>query len=118
MECGEVQLFDGSVRDLARLLPRNANTICTAAIAAWSSVGMDGATAVVIADSGLEKMVISVHLEGARNAQGQCLSLDVHRESPAAKDGAVTSPATVTSFLNSLLKVAGNAPRGDGLHFC
>ena len=114
-----MQLFDGTVRDLAPLFPRNVNTICTAAIAAWSSVGMDGATAVVIADSSLEKMVINVHLEGARNTTtGACLSIDVNRESPAAKDGAVTSLATVTSFLNSLLAVAGNPPRGDGMHFC
>ena len=70
-EGGEVVLFDGSVRDLAPLFPRNVNTICTAAIAAWSSVGMDDATACVITDASLEKMVIDVTLEGAKNAAGQ-----------------------------------------------
>lgn len=115
---GEVMLFDGSVRDLAALFPRNVNTICTAAIAAWSSVGMDKSTACVITDASLEKMVIDLTLEGAKDANGKCLTINVCRESPAAKSGAVTSQATVTSFLASLLAVAGEPSRGDGLHLC
>ena len=116
---GEVVLFEGTVRDLAGIFPRNVNTICTAAVAAWSSVGMDGATACVIADSGLEKMVIDVHLEGVKNpTTGKGLTIDVVRQSPAGKTGEVTSPATVASFLASLLQVAGNPPRGNGLHLC
>lgn len=116
---GEVTLFDGSVRDLAGIFPRNVNTICTAAIAAWSSVGMDNATACVITDNTLEKMIIDLTLEGAKNPEtGKCLSINVCRDSPAAISGAVTSQATVASFLSSLLHVASNPPKGDGLHLC
>lgn len=118
---GEVILFDGTVRNLARLFPRNVNTICTAAICAWgsSSVGMDGATACVIADSSLEKMVINVHLQGPKHATlGTCLEIDINRASPAPKSSAVTSQATVVSFLSSLLKVAAEPSKGNGLHLC
>lgn len=116
---GEIQLFEGNVRDLAPLFPRNVNTICTAAIAAWGGVGMDGTTATVIADESLEKMVIDVHLEGLANpTTGKKLKIDISRQSPAGKGGEVTSPATVASFLASLLQVASNPPRGDGLHLC
>ena len=69
----EVELFDGSVRTLAGIFPRNVNTICTAAISAWSSLGMDGSTARVVADATLTKMVINVHLEGIKNPEtGEC----------------------------------------------
>jgi len=116
---GEVTLFDGSVRELAGIFPRNVNTICTAAIAAWSSVGMDKASACVITDNTLEKMIIELTLEGAKNPEtGKCLSINVRRDSPAAISGAVTSQATVASFLSSLLHVASNPPKGDGLHLC
>jgi aspartate dehydrogenase len=117
-EGGEVLLFDGTVRNLANLFPRNVNTICTAAIAAWSSVGMDNSTACVITDSNLEKMIIDVTLEGAKDKNGKCLTINIVRDSPAPKSGAVTSQATVTSFLASLLAVAGQPSRGDGLHLC
>ncbi len=118
LEGGEVELYNGNVRQLAALFPRNVNTICTAACAAWSSIGLDGTKAIVIADASLEKMVIQVHLEGPKNPAGTCLTLDINRESPAPKDGAVTSQATVTSFLNSLIKVASNPSKGNGIHFC
>jgi aspartate dehydrogenase len=119
MESGEVILFDGSVRELAPLFPRNVNTICTAAICAWGSLGMDGSTACVIADSSLEKMVINVHLEGPKHPTlGTCLEIDINRSSPAPKSSAVTSQATVVSFLSSLLKVASMPSKGSGLHLC
>lgn len=41
-ETKEVELYSGNVRGVASIFPRNVNTLCTAAIAAWSSVGMDG----------------------------------------------------------------------------
>lgn len=55
---GEVVLYEGPVNALAKLFPVNVNTICTAALAASASLGMAGVTAKLVADRGLEEMVL------------------------------------------------------------
>ena len=55
----EVLLYDGPVRDLCSIFPRNVNTIATAAICARKTVGMN-TRAILIADSRLEEMIIEV----------------------------------------------------------
>jgi len=43
---GAITLYEGPVRQLAAIFPVNVNTICTAAIAANKTLGMDGTRAV------------------------------------------------------------------------
>ena len=61
---GEVILYEGPVAALAKLFPVNVNTICTAALAASATLGMAGVTAKLIADRGLEEMIIETRARG------------------------------------------------------
>ena len=56
----EVVLWNGPVRDLCSIFPRNVNTIATAAICARNSLGMSKTQAILIADSRLDEMIIEV----------------------------------------------------------
>eukprot|EP00729_Bicosta_minor_P000044 gene44-1844_t len=113
---GEVVLYEGPVAALAKLFPVNVNTICTAALAASASLGMAGVTAKLVADRGLEEMIIETRARGLPKADGSPgLRITVIRENPSKK-GEVTGQATLNSFLSSLLRVATAPARGDGLH--
>lgn len=113
---GEVILYEGPVAALAKLFPVNVNTICTAALAASATLGMAGVTAKLIADRGLEEMIIETRARGLNKADGSPgLRITVIRENPSKK-GEVTGQATLNSFLSSLLRVATAPARGDGLH--
>ena len=59
---GENVLYDGPVRNLAKIFPVNVNTICTAAISSYNTVGMDHTRAVLVADNTLEEMVLDMLL--------------------------------------------------------
>ena len=112
----EVTLWDGPVRELCSIFPRNVNTIATAAICARNSLGMSGTRAILVADSRLDEMIIEIKAKGPPTAQGNPgLRLTVLRENPSVR-GEVTGPATLNSFYSSLLRVATNAPRGNGVH--
>ena len=50
-------IFEGSVRDLAPLAPRNVNSMATGAIAARHSLGFDGVVGRLVADPSLDEMV-------------------------------------------------------------
>merc|ERR1711865_322000 len=114
---GEVQLYDGSVRELASLFPVNVNTICTAAIAANQTVGFD-TRAVLIADSTLEEMVIEVLAEGPAKADGKPgLRIQTVRSNPSKK-GEVTGQATLMSFFSTMKRICTDAPKGSGVHLC
>jgi len=77
---------------------------------------MDGTASQVVADNTLDDMIVELTLTGPKNAKtGKGLVIQVNRTSPADR-GAVTSPATITSFLSSLLRVASEPSRGPGLH--
>lgn len=113
---GEVTLFDGPVRELAAIFPVNVNTICTAALAARRTTGMDGTRATLVADAGLDEMVIRARVEGPGRPDGRPgLRITVVRENPST-EGEVTGPATMASFYASVLRVAGSPARGDGVH--
>ena len=113
----EVELFDGSVRELAGLFPVNVNTICTAAIAANKTVGFD-TRAVLVADSRLDEMVIDVLAEGPPLPSGAPgLRVRSIRENPS-KRGEVTGQATLLSFFNSLSGYCSSTSRGNGVHLC
>eukprot|EP00658_Telonema_sp_P-2_P071702 TRINITY_DN60926_c0_g1_i2.p2 TRINITY_DN60926_c0_g1~~TRINITY_DN60926_c0_g1_i2.p2 ORF type:complete len:165 (-),score=56.27 TRINITY_DN60926_c0_g1_i2:291-785(-) len=113
----EIELFRGSVRELAGLFPVNVNTICTAALAAGDSVGFD-TKAVLIADSRLDEMVIDVLAEGPPTATGgRGMRVRSIRENPS-KRGEVTGQATLMSFFSSLRQLCENPPRGNGIHLC
>jgi len=113
---GEVTLFDGPVREVAAVFPVNVNTLCTAALSARRTTGMDATRATLIADNALEEMVIQVKIEGPPKPDGQPgLRINVLRENPSVK-GEVTGPATMNSFYASVLRVACNPSKGDGVH--
>ena len=58
---GETTLYDGSARGIARLYPRNVNTIITCGLA---TVGLDKLRAVLIADPKLDRAVAEVEAHG------------------------------------------------------
>ena len=58
---GETTLYDGPARGIARLYPRNVNTIITCALA---TVGPDRLRAVLITDPELDKAVAEVEAHG------------------------------------------------------
>jgi predicted dinucleotide-utilizing enzyme len=72
---GETTLYDGPARGIARLYPRNVNTIITCALA---TIGLDRLRAVLITDPGLDKAVANVE---ARGKDGSYLCTT--REQPA-----------------------------------
>lgn len=108
---GACTLYDGPVRALAADAPANVNTMCAAALAA-PALGFDGVRGVLVADASLRAHVITVELEGPRDAAGDCLRVRTVRESPAPP-GAVSSTATLASFWASL-RAAADAHGGPG----
>ncbi|XP_026644955.1 putative L-aspartate dehydrogenase isoform X3 [Microtus ochrogaster] len=95
-------LYEGPVRGLCPLAPRNSNTMAAAALAA-PSLGFDGVIGVLVADLSLTDMhVVDVELNGPPGPTGHCFTVHTHRENPA-QPGAVTGSATVTAFWHSLL---------------
>ncbi|XP_055469592.1 aspartate dehydrogenase domain-containing protein isoform X4 [Psammomys obesus] len=95
-------LYEGPVRGLCPLAPRNSNTMAAAALAA-PSLGFDRVIAVLVADLSLTDMhVVDVELTGPPGPTGRSFAVHTHRENPA-QPGAVTGSATVTAFWHSLL---------------
>ena len=110
---GETVLYDGPVRELARVAPNNVNTMAAAALAA-ENLGFDGVTCCLVCDASLAAHIVIVEAEGRPGADGQRFACRTVRTNPAAP-GAVTGAATYGSFLASL-RSAALAPRGPGLH--
>lgn len=99
-------LYEGPVRGLCPLAPRNSNTMAAAALAA-PSLGFDRVIGVLVADHSLTDMhVVDVELLGPPGPSGRSFAVHTHRENPA-QPGAVTGSATVTAFWHSLLGAAG-----------
>ena len=107
---GERVLFEGSLRELCPLAPNNVNTMAVLALA--SGLGFDQIEAKLIADPLLEHHITTVELFGPRS-HGSRYKLTLMRESPAGI-GAVTSSATLMTFLDSMIAANG---LGSGLHF-
>lgn len=104
-------VYSGPLRDLCHFAPNNVNTMAVLAMA--SEIGFDGITATLIADPTLQHHITEVVLYGP-NSGGPRYSLSLVRNSPAGV-GAVTSTATLTTFLNSMITARD---RGNGVHFC
>lgn len=58
---GETTLYDGPVRGISRLFPRNVNTMTTCALA---TVGLDKCRAVLVADPALDVAIAEVEARG------------------------------------------------------
>ena len=112
-----VELFRGSVRDIASIFPVNVNTMATAALAASGGLGFDGTQAAIVADPRLDTMIIEVEAAGPPKPDGSPgLVIRSVRENPSAR-GEVTGPATLHSFFSSLLNAARQGGQ-DGIHLC
>jgi len=103
-------LYQGPLRELCALAPNNVNTMAVLALS--SGLGFDKVRATLIANPELEHHITELHLFGPEN-EGARYRLSLIRESPAGA-GAVTSTATLKTFLTSML-TARDA--GSGLHF-
>ncbi|XP_052568315.1 aspartate dehydrogenase domain-containing protein [Peromyscus californicus insignis] len=109
-------LYEGPVRGLCPLAPRNSNTMAAAALAA-PSLGFDRVIGVLVADLSLTDMhVVDVELKGPPGPTGCSFAVHTHRENPA-QPGAVTGSATVTAFWHSLLGCC-QLPSRPGIHLC
>ena len=106
----EREIYRGPLRELCVLAPNNVNTMAVLAMA--SELGFDEVEAALVADPSLEHHITEVNLMGPLT-DGPRYRLDLIRSSPAGA-GAVTSTATLTSFLKSML-LARDA--GNGVHF-
>eukprot|EP01090_Pellita_catalonica_P019843 TRINITY_DN6869_c0_g1_i1.p1 TRINITY_DN6869_c0_g1~~TRINITY_DN6869_c0_g1_i1.p1 ORF type:complete len:288 (-),score=60.38 TRINITY_DN6869_c0_g1_i1:550-1413(-) len=105
-------VYEGPVRGLCPLAPKNVNTMACAALAGYS-LGFDKVQARLIANTSLTAHVIDIDVKGPGSEEG-CFSVSTTRYNPA-KTGAVTGNATYGSFLSSILRIGG---RGNGIHFC
>ncbi|KAM5235997.1 aspartate dehydrogenase domain-containing protein [Ctenodactylus gundi] len=109
-------LYEGPVRGLCPIAPRNSNTMAAAALAA-PSLGFDKVIGVLVADLSLTDLhVVDVELRGPRGPTGRSFAVHTHRENPA-QPGAVTGSATVTAFWRSLLGCC-QLPSRPGIHLC
>ena len=108
---GRREIYSGPLRELCALAPNNVNTMAVLAMA--SELGFDQVEARLVADPSLEHHVTEVSLLGPESA-GPRYSLKLVRSSPAAI-GAVSSTATLDTFLSSALAARD---RGQGVHFC
>ncbi|KAJ8789767.1 hypothetical protein J1605_021725 [Eschrichtius robustus] len=102
-------LYEGPVRGLCPLAPRNSNTMAAAALAA-PGLGFDRVIGVLVADFSLKDMhVVDVELSGPPGPTGRSFAVHTHRENPT-EPGAVTGAATITTFWRSLLGAATLLP--------
>lgn len=104
-------VHDGPLRPLCDRAPNNVNTMAVLALA--SGLGFDGVHASLVADPSLEHHITEVELYGP-DTGGPRFSLVLTRSSPAGA-GAVTSVATLSSFLESVRAARGH---DTGLHLC
>lgn len=107
---GQRILFEGPLRQLCSLAPNNVNTMAVLALS--SGLGFDKVSTTLVADPELEHHVTVVELFGPKT-NGAGYKLTLIRESPASV-GAVTSTATLTTFLESMIAAKGF---GSGIHF-
>jgi len=100
----ETVVYDGPVRGIARLLPRNVNSMVTLALA---TIGLDTCRARLVARPGVERATLEIDAVGADGSR-----ITVHKEQPMA---GVSGSEMVDSTWQSVLVAAGVAERGGAL---
>ncbi|MBV9234902.1 MAG: DUF108 domain-containing protein [Xanthobacteraceae bacterium] len=100
----ETVIFDGSVREIAPLFPRNVNTMVTCALA---TVGLDKCRGRMIADPALECAVAEIEAWGKDGSY-----LTTVKRQPMV---GVSGTEMFASTLRSVLKATGTGPTVDFL---
>jgi predicted dinucleotide-utilizing enzyme len=100
----ETVIFDGSVREIAPLFPRNVNTMVTCALA---TVGLDKCRGRMIADPALDHAVAEVEAWGKDGSY-----LTTVKRQPMV---GVSGTEMFASTLRSVLKATGTGPPVDFL---
>ena len=95
-------LYDGPVRGIARLFPRNVNTMTTCALA---TVGLDRCRAVLVADPELVDVGIAEVRAVARDGS-------VHESRKRQRMSGVSGTEMLASQLGSIRRAAGHHPPG------
>lgn len=94
-------IYDGPVRGIARLFPRNVNTMTTCALA---TVGLDRCRAVLIADPTLEVAIAEVHAVGKDGS--------VHESRKVQPVVGVSGTEMLAAQVGSVLRAAAVCPPG------
>jgi predicted dinucleotide-utilizing enzyme len=100
---GETVVYDGPVRGIGRLYPRNVNTMVTCALA---TVGLDRCHATLVAVPGLQAGVIEIEAVGKDGAR-----LSLRKEQP------MTGVSGTEMFASLLKSVRDAAGAGETLSF-
>ena len=95
-------LYDGPVRGIARLYPRNVNTMTTCALA---TVGLDRCRAVLIADPALVDVAIAEVQAVARDGS-------VHESRKRQRMSGVSGTEMLASQFGSVVRACGRHPAG------
>jgi aspartate dehydrogenase len=95
-------LYDGPVRGVARLFPRNVNTMTTCALA---TVGLDRCRAVLVADPALGDVAIAQVRAVARDGS-------IHESRKQQLMSGVSGTEMLASQFGSVLRAAGRHPPG------
>ena len=110
---GPHSLYDGPLDKLCELAPNNVNTMAALGLACGKPLSNIHAS--LVADASLKHHLIDITLQGPPQNDGtEPFELSIHRKSPAPP-GAVTSKATVASFIHSVLRAPTSGP---GLRLC
>lgn len=94
---GETVLYDGPVRGIAGLYPRNVNTMVTCALA---TVGLDRCRARLVASPGLKVAIADIRAVGTDGA-----TLSMRKEQPVS---GVSGTEVFESQFRSILRAAGS----------
>lgn len=94
-------LYDGPVRGITRMFPRNVNTMATFALA---TVGMDRCRAVLVADPSLDVAIAEVHAVGSDGS--------IHESRKVVPVVGVSGTEMLASQLGSILRAAGAVQPG------
>jgi len=100
---GETVLYDGPVRGITKLYPRNINTMATCALA---TIGLDRCRGILIANPALDVGIAEVKAKGRDGSR-----LESYKSVPMR---GVSGSEMLESQFNSILKAAGHKP---GLNF-